>query len=65
MKRTIRPTKPGTAAAVAAAADPLTVLSRIRLAFLEEDSQEKRGYDPYDTSHNRVADFWKSQRKRT
>ena len=44
--------------------EPLSVLSRIKLAFLDEYVCEKRGYDPYDTSRSRGPDIWASKRKR-
>jgi hypothetical protein len=40
------------------------VLSRIKLAFLDEYTCERRGYDPYDTSKGRAPDIWMSKRKR-
>jgi hypothetical protein len=66
MKRAVRPAKPGTqrAASIEPPADPLTVLSRIKLAFLDENACEKRGYDPYDTAKGRAPDIWASKRKR-
>jgi hypothetical protein len=74
MKRTASPAKPGTDRAVLAEkamskhtwppSDPLAVLSRIKLAFLDEYTCEKRGYDPYDTSKGRAPDIWMSKRKR-
>jgi len=63
MKRTASPAKPDTAKAVPES-DPLSVLSRIKLAFLDEYTCEKRGYDPYDTSRGRAPDIWMSKRKR-
>ena len=64
MKRSIRSAKPGIAVA-APASNPLDVLSRIKLAFLDEYTCEKRGYDPYDTSsHRATPDIWSSKRKR-
>jgi hypothetical protein len=42
----------------------LAVLTRIKLAFLDEYTCEKRGYDPYDTSRGRAPDIWMSKRKR-
>jgi hypothetical protein len=63
MKQT-RPAKPGIALA-ATASSSLDVMSRIKLAFLDEYSCEKRGYDPYDTSsHRATPDIWASKRKR-
>ena len=66
MKRTTGPAKPGTwrAAPLQQPAEPLAVLSRIKLAFLDEYSCEKRGYDPYDTAKGRAPDIWMSKRKR-
>jgi hypothetical protein len=69
MKRAAGPAKPDTEKAVPAEravppSDPLAVLSRIKLAFLDEYSCEKRGYDPYDTSKGRGPDIWMSRRKR-
>lgn len=64
MKRTARPAKLGTAPAAASEPGALDVLSRIQLAFLDEYSCEKRGYDPYDTSKRATPDIWASKRKR-
>jgi hypothetical protein len=69
MKRTAGPARPGTgrAASTEKAAPPseaLTVLSRIKLAFLDEYTCETRGYDPYDTAKGRAPDIWMSKRKR-
>jgi len=64
MKRTVRPTSPGTAQATASAANPLDVLNRIKLAFLDDYTCEKRGYDPYDTSTRAKPDIWAAKRKR-
>ena len=66
MKRAVRPAKPGTqrTASIEPPADPLTVLSRITLAFLDEYTCEKSGYDPYDTAKGRAPDVWASKRKR-
>ncbi len=44
--------------------DPLSVVRRIRLDFLEDYTCEKRGYDPYDTSKHRGPDIWTRKRKR-
>ena len=44
--------------------DPLSVLNRIKLAFLDDYVCEKRGYDPYDTSRGRAPDIWAAKRKR-
>jgi hypothetical protein len=63
MKRTTRPTKSGTPTP-GTDPDPLQVLSRIKLAFLDDYTGEERGYDPYDTSKNRGRDVWMSKRKR-
>jgi hypothetical protein len=63
MKRTVQPAKPGTAQAVKES-NPLSILSRIKLAFLDEYTCEKRGYDPYDTSRTATPDIWASKRKR-
>jgi hypothetical protein len=63
MKRTAGPAEPGAAEAVPQS-DPLSALSRIKLAFLDQYTCEKRGYDPYDTSRGRAPDIWMSRRKR-
>jgi hypothetical protein len=63
MKRTASPARLDTAKAVPEAS-PLSVLSRIKLAFLDDYTCEKRGYDPYDTSRGRAPDIWMSKRKR-
>jgi hypothetical protein len=63
MKRTARPATPGTDETVQAS-DPLSVLGRIKLAFLDDTTCEKHGYDPYDTSRGRGPDIWASKRKR-
>jgi hypothetical protein len=63
MKRTAGPAKPGTEEP-SEASNPLSVLSRIKLAFLDEYACEKRGYDPYDTAKGRAPDIWMSKRKR-
>lgn len=64
MKYTNRPARPGNAQATSAVSS-LDVLSRIKLAFLDEYTGEKRGYDPYDTSsHRATPDIWASKRKR-
>ncbi|HUK02068.1 MAG TPA: hypothetical protein VLW26_07325 [Steroidobacteraceae bacterium] len=41
-------------------------ISRIRLALLEElaVSQERRGYDPYDTHTSGVRDVWSRTSRR-
>jgi hypothetical protein len=65
MKRTIRPAPPGAAARAAAASDPLTLLTRIKLALLEDEvMRDDKGYDPYDTSRSRPRDVWASKSKR-
>jgi len=66
MKRTAGPARPGAASTEKAAppSEALTVLSRIKLAFLDEYACEKRGYDPYDTAKGRAPDIWMSKRKR-
>jgi hypothetical protein len=64
MKKTTSPAQPADAKTTTAERDPLTVLSRIRLAFLDDYTCEKRGYDPYDTSRGRSPDVWTSKRKR-
>jgi hypothetical protein len=63
MKRSARPTKPDLSTPKADS-DPLAVLSRIKLEFLDEYAGEKRGYDPYDTSKDRTPDVWRFKRKR-
>jgi hypothetical protein len=63
MKRTAGPAKPG-ADEARPQSDPLSVLSRIKLALLDDYICEKRGYDPYDTSRGRAPDIWMSKRKR-
>lgn len=63
MKRTASPAQPATSNTVPTA-DPLSVLSRIKLAFLDDYTCETRGYDPYDTSKGRAPDIWKAKRKR-
>jgi len=73
MKRTTPSVRPGSTETppaqpreqAAASKDPSNVSSRIRLAFLDEYSCEKRGYDPYDTSRHRATpDVWVNKRKR-
>jgi hypothetical protein len=66
MKHTTGPARPDTEKAIPVepSADALAVLSRIKLAFLDEYTCERRGYDPYDTSKGRAPDIWMSQRKR-
>jgi hypothetical protein len=63
MKRTSSPAKPGTAT-TQQSSDPLSLLKRIKLEFLDEYVCEKRGYDPYDTSKGRAPDIWAAKRKR-
>lgn len=41
-----------------------SVMSRIQLACLEDFTQERRGYDPYDSSKSRSPDIWALKRKR-
>jgi hypothetical protein len=62
MKRTTGPAKPGTQKT--APSDPIAAVRRIKLAFLDEYTCEKRGYDPYDTSRDRAPDAWTSKPKR-
>ena len=64
MKRTASPAKPATATTPHEAVNPLELLKRIRLEFLEETVSEKRGYDPYDTSTAGKPDVWAAKRKR-
>jgi hypothetical protein len=64
MNKTASPAQPADAKTTTPERDPLTVLSRIRLAFLDDYTCEKRGYDPYDTSRARSPDVWTSKRKR-
>jgi hypothetical protein len=63
MKNTVRPAKPdiGTPRTDS---DPLSVLSRLKLALLDEYKCERLGYDPYDTSRGRSPDVWTAKRKR-
>lgn len=63
MKRTEGPAKPPT--------DPTdsveglqSLMSRLQLAFLEDFSHERQGYDPYDSSKSRSPDIWANKRKR-
>jgi hypothetical protein len=63
MNRTVDPGKPDTAM-TDTTSDQLSVVSRIQLAFLDEYSCEKKGYDPYDTSKDRRPDVWAAKRKR-
>jgi hypothetical protein len=44
--------------------DPVNLLKRIKLEFLDEYVCEKRGYDPYDTSRGRAPDIWRAKPKR-
>jgi hypothetical protein len=63
MKQKTRPAKPASTIAHSAP-NPLDILKRIQLEFLDEYVCEKRGYDPYDTSRGRAPDVWKAKRKR-
>jgi hypothetical protein len=63
MKRTTSPAKPASTTAQQPS-NPLDLLKRIKLEFLDEYMCEKRGYDPYDTSRGRAPDIWSSKRKR-
>ncbi len=63
MKRTSNPARPGTAS-TQPASDPLSLLERINLEFLDDYVCEKKGYDPYDTSKGRAPDIWAAKRKR-
>jgi hypothetical protein len=63
MKGTTSPAKPASTTAQHPS-NPLDLLKRIRLEFLDEYVGEKRGYDPYDTSKGRSPDIWSSKRKR-
>jgi hypothetical protein len=40
------------------------LLKRFKLELLDQFVCEKRGYDPYDTSRERVPDIWSKKRKR-
>ena len=64
MKKTTGPAQPANNSSTKSASDPLSVLSRIKLAFLDEYVCEKSGYDPYDTSRGRAPDIWASKHKR-
>jgi hypothetical protein len=65
MKRTIRPASPGAAVRAAAASNPMAILTRIKLALLEDEPiRDDKGYDPYDTAKSRPRDVWASKRKR-
>ena len=69
MKRTERPSGTDTKAQGLQPAAPLSdreaVLSRLKLAFLDDYTREKPGYDPYDTArHRSTPDIWMSKRKR-
>lgn len=68
MKSTKGPARPATTSPTSNAhsrsSDPLSVLSRIKLAFLDDYVCEKRGYDPYDTSRGSAPDIWAAKRKR-
>jgi len=46
------------------ASDSISVLNRLPLAFLDEYTCDRKGYDPYDTSRGRVPDVWRAKRKR-
>jgi hypothetical protein len=63
MKSIDRPAKPESTTP-RSTSDPVSVLSRLPLAFLNENTCEKQGYDPYDTSLGRVPDVWRAKRKR-
>jgi hypothetical protein len=63
MKSTKGPARPATTQATACS-DPLAVLSRIKLSFLDDYEREKRGYDPYDTSKGLAPDIWSTKGKR-
>ena len=63
MKRTPSPPK-SAITSTHEAVNPLEVLKRIKLEFLEESVSEKRGYDPYDTSTAGKPDVWAAKRKR-
>jgi hypothetical protein len=63
MKRTPSPAQPASATHHQAV-NPLELLKRIKLEFLDEYVCEKRGYDPYDTSNARAPDVWAAKRKR-
>jgi hypothetical protein len=63
MKRTTSPATPASTTAQQPS-NPLDLLKRIKLEFLDEYMCEKRGYDPYDTSRGRAPDIWTSKRKR-
>ena len=60
------PHSPAGSAGTAAhqSANPLDILKRMKLEFLDEYVCEKKGYDPYDTSKGRAPDAWTSKRKR-
>jgi hypothetical protein len=63
MKSTVSPENPENAK-TQTASDPMTLLKRLKLAFLDDYKCERQGYDPYDTSRGRVPDVWSSKRKR-
>jgi hypothetical protein len=63
MKLTASPAEPATKT-TQPASDPLNLLKRIKLEFLDECVCERRGYDPYDTSKARAPDVWAAKRKR-
>ncbi len=44
--------------------DSRTTLTRIQLACLDSFANERRGYDPYDTSRGLSDDIWSRKRKR-
>lgn len=69
MKRTMSPARPdagnGSTAPQTQTQQRVDALSRIKLAFLDEYTCEKRGYDPYDTCRQRATpDIWVTKRKR-
>ena len=80
MKQTMSPARAGRLLAVQKISDrsdaattqrfdagknPPDVLTRIKLAFLDDYTCEKQGYDPYDTCRNRATpDIWVNKRKR-
>jgi hypothetical protein len=63
MKHTTNRSKPASATAQQQS-NPLDLLKRMRLEFLDDYACEKRGYDPYDTSKGRAPDIWSAKRKR-
>ncbi|HUI60294.1 MAG TPA: hypothetical protein VLX90_08725 [Steroidobacteraceae bacterium] len=56
--------QPSATVGTATARDPVSVLSRIKLALLDEYKGDQGGYDPYDTSGQRSRDVWSRKRKR-